>query len=616
MAVALTVVIGMVGVPLPATGPTPALAHRASVVDLEAPDEPTSPAPDRAWQGRWGPVEEWPLVAIHAAVTNDGRVVTYGTTAEGQQTGRFTYDVWTPQRSAASGHLTLPNTTETDLFCNLQLNRSDTGELLMFGGDDWTGTGTTNTGNADIVAYDPATGAIRTLPGMHRPRWYGTGTTLADGSVYVQGGLGGEDHPEHWTPDGGSVLLDVSTADLDYWYPRNFLLPDGRVFGYDVYGRMYFLSPDLSQRTDAGSLEIQGHLKGSSAVMFEPGRILQFGGQSTAAFVIDVTGPEPIVTRTGSMTLWRRWVNATLLPDGRVLATGGATRDAQAFPDDPIDSFQLTTEAQIWDPGTGAWTDGGSAAAARLYHSTSILLPDGRVLTAGGGAPGPVTNADAELYWPDYLLTSSGAFANRPTIDAVSATTVAPGDPLDVIVGGSTIERVTLVKAGASTHSFDMDQRFVEVGFQADGDRLHLDLPDRGTVLTPGPYLLTVIDRAGVPSVSEMIQVVPTGPTAIHSGVVVHREPGFQGPSWSPPAGTSGWMAVANSIVGDDAISSIEVRGGATVRVCAGADGGGPCLVIEESMADLGSLDDAISYLEVVPPPVRFPPFEPVLGPG
>ncbi|MGI9596422.1 MAG: hypothetical protein ACR2QK_09690, partial [Acidimicrobiales bacterium] len=198
---------------------------------------PASAAPiDVNEDGQWGPVEDWPMVGIHAALDSNGRVVTYGTNPDGTQTGQFIYDIWTPNQSAAAGHNTLANNTNTDLFCSLQLNRSDTGDMILFGGDNWTGNVTNNRGNPDINSLDAATGQLTKLPGMNRSRWYATGTTLPDGSIYVQGGLDGEDRPEHWTPEGGARLLDIDTSGIDWYYPRNFVVPDGRIFGIDTQG--------------------------------------------------------------------------------------------------------------------------------------------------------------------------------------------------------------------------------------------------------------------------------------------------------------------------------------------------------------------------------------------
>ena len=60
-------------------------------------------------------------------------------------------------------------------------------------------------------------------------------------------------------------------------------------------------------------------------------------------------------------------------------------------------------QVEIWDPATGHWTAGASAAVPRLYHSNALLLTDATVLTGGGGAPGPLANLNAEIYYPPYL---------------------------------------------------------------------------------------------------------------------------------------------------------------------------------------------------------------------
>ncbi|MGF1597637.1 MAG: galactose oxidase-like domain-containing protein [Acidimicrobiales bacterium] len=495
----------------PSTGAATAVAGAGPAFGM------TTPAPglglDR--DGHWGPVEDWPLIAIHAVLSADGDVVTYGTDGDGVQTGRFSYDVWTPGPSAAEGHITLANTTRTDLFCNLQLNRADTGDVLLFGGDTLVGGAISGLANRDIVSYDPDDDGLTSLPGMRRPRWYGTGTTLPDGSIYIQGGVGGEDRAERWTPEGGAELLPFATDWLDYWYPRNWVMPDGRLFGYDVSGRMYVISAELSTITPAGQLPVAGHFRGSSAVMYQPGRIVHFGGGSTTVLLIDATGDEPVVTIGEPLRTARQWVDATLLPDGRVLASGGAVKDAQANPGDPIASFGVAYDAEIWDPATGQWSLQAPAAVPRLYHSTALLLPDGRVLTAGGGAPGPVDEVNAELFSPDYLHRADGTPTERPVIRSLSATIAGAGDRLGIEVDDPTaVARVTLVKTGAVTHSFDMDRRFVELPLVATDTGVEIELPANRAVLTPGFYLVTALDDEGIPSVSRMLHVRPEAPGA------------------------------------------------------------------------------------------------------
>jgi hypothetical protein len=109
----------------------------------------------------------------------------------------------------------------------------------------------------------------------------------------------------------------------------------------------------------------------------------------------------------------RRLVTGTLLPNGRVLATGGSSQWNTLV--------NVNNSAEIWNPANGTWTVGAGGARARLYHSTALLLPDASVLVAGGGAPGPQTNNNVEVYYPPYLFTSAGTLAPRPAI------TGAPG---------------------------------------------------------------------------------------------------------------------------------------------------------------------------------------------
>ena len=470
--------------------------------------------------GQWGPVEDWPMVGIHAALDSNGRVVTYGTNSDGTQTGQFIYDIWNPEGSAGTGHNTLANTTETDLFCSLQLNRSDTGDLVIFGGDNWTGEATNNRGNPDINQLSASTGQLSSLPGMQRSRWYGTGTTLPDGSVYVQGGLGGEDHPEHWSPETGSRLLDIDTSGIDWYYPRNFVAPDGRVFGIDTQGRMYFVSEQLDSLDVVGRLDPEFWGNQTTAVMFEPGRILFFGGQTARSLVIDITSGNPVVTPTDNISSVRYWVNGTLLPDGRVMASGGSAKNSTEFFDDPINTYGVNNAAEIWDPKTGLWTEGSDAAVPRLYHSTALLLPDGRVLTAGGGSPGPVSNTDAEIYSPDYLVAENGQPTPRLTIQGVTDTEFSAGEDVALTVSaGADVSRVTLVKSGSVTHSFNMDQRFLELPFTTNGNRVRATLPVNDATLTPGFYLLSVLDENDIPSESEVIHVQAPTPTELNSTI-------------------------------------------------------------------------------------------------
>jgi YVTN family beta-propeller protein len=459
---------------------------------------PGSAAADNV-DGAWTALEDWPLIAIHAALTPDGRVLTYGTDGAGKQTGYFIYDIWDPAAGLTGGHFTLSNMTLTDIFCSSQIILPQSGEILIAGGDNWTGTGTTNTGNNNSNLFDYGDNTLARSTNMNRSRWYSSSTALVNGEIYIQGGSGGADLPEVRETGGGFRLLSgAPTGGYATLFPRNFLAPDGRIFGYDTNGKMYFVAAGAT-----GSLATAGQFSSSSAgwtsgaAMFRPGKILQMGGNSNGAIIIDVNGPQPTVTATQSMSSKRMWVSATVLANGKVLGTGGSEVANQLT--------GVNTSAEIWDPDTGLWHVGPGGAAARLYHSSALLLPDATVLVAGGGAPGPLVNTNAEIYQPPYLFDGNGGLAGRPQI--VSAPDTANvGDHLAVQVDSS-VSRVTLVKSGSVTHSVNMDQRFLELPYLQSGNMLEVSLPARASDTPPGFYLLFAFDNAGVPSVANILRI-------------------------------------------------------------------------------------------------------------
>jgi YVTN family beta-propeller protein len=457
--------------------------------------------------GAWSAVYEWPLISVHAALTPDARVLTYGTKADGTQTGLFIYDVWDPALGHSDGHLTMTNLTTTDIFCSSQIILPQSGDIFIAGGDNWTGTGTTNTGNKNSNIFSYGSNTLARSSDMNSPRWYSSSTVLLNGEVYIQGGSGGEDHPEVRQLDGSFRLLtNANTSSYARLFPRNFMAPDGRIFGFDSNGKMYFVDP-----AGTGSLSSVGQFPSgyagwqSSPSMFRPGKILQMGANSNGALVIDINGPIPAYTPTAPMSSQRRWVNNTLLPDGKVLATGGSRVDNELT--------DVNNSAEIWDPDTGTWQVGSSGAKPRLYHSSGLLLPDASVLVSGGGAPGPeigpgqqLTNTNAEIYYPPYLYAADGSFAPRPEI--VSAPTVAEvGDNLNIIAASDDVARVTLVKTGSTTHSFNMDQRFLELPFVAASTQINAQLPTRTTDTPPGFYQLFLLNAAGVPSHARMLRI-------------------------------------------------------------------------------------------------------------
>ncbi len=491
-------------------------------------------------KGAWSSVLDWPLIAIHAALLPDGRVMTYGTQVSTYGTGTFMYDVFDPREVLGSpaSHLTLPNGTTTNLFCSAQLLLPTTGELMLSGGDRMENGKSTSRGVADVNIFSTVTNQMRPASSMQRGRWYGTSTVLPNGEIYLQGGTDGEDHPEIRGNDGNFRLLngiDTLRAQpngdpyFDNNYPRNFVGPNGKIFGFDHYW-MYEVDPHgIGDNGNPGSVKMfashwdvptadgryieRGWAASSSAVMLRPGKILQLGGIRPNATLIDISGPRPQLTELPPMRQTRQWANATLLADGKVFVSGGSTRNLLADPANE-DVGEVAYDTEIFDPLAATWSQGAPLSVRRFYHSVALLLPDATILSSGGGSPGPVTNLNAQVYYPGYLFKSDGSRATRPVIDQ-------PANALPMVVDAgesfsltspeaATIRRVTMVKTGSVTHSFDMDQRFVEPTFTRNGNRIDISLPPNVYETPPGFYMVFVIDQNGTPSMARMIRVNPS----------------------------------------------------------------------------------------------------------
>jgi hypothetical protein len=225
------------------------------------------------------------------------------------------------------------------------------------------------------------------------------------------------------------------------------------------------------------------------------------GSPQATAEIIDLAAAAPTWSRTGSMAYPRRHNNLTILPDGKVLVTGGTS--ACGFTNESGAVFA----AELWDPATGQWTTLASAAVVRVYHSTTALLPDGRVVSTGSGDGGGATQQlTREMYSPPYLFQGT-----RPTYDLVS-TAMHYGQPFTISTpDAASIAKVTIIRLPSTTHAFDMSQRLNTLAFQAgaDGQSLTIQAPAAGRIAPPGPYMLFILNGAGVPSVAQTILLAP-----------------------------------------------------------------------------------------------------------
>jgi hypothetical protein len=157
--------------------------------------------------------------------------------------------------------------------------------------------------------------------------------------------------------------------------------------------------------------------------------------------------------------------------------------------------------AELWNPSTGQWTTLASAGVVRVYHSTTMLLPDGRVLSTGSGDGGGITSRlNYEIFSPPYLFKGT-----RPTY-TLASTSMRYGQPFTVDTpNAAAIGKVTLIRHTSSTHAFDMGQRLNTLDFAVDGQSLTVTPPSGGRIAPPGPYLLFILNQEGVPSVAKTV---------------------------------------------------------------------------------------------------------------
>jgi Domain of unknown function (DUF1929)/Legume lectin domain len=477
-----------------------------------------TPASNAATQGGWSAPISWPIIGIHSVLNPDGNVLTYGTDQNGQQGAQLVYDIWNPNTGL---HNVLPNKTGTDIFCGTQVLIPSDGTVLMGGGDvrgkkiiQADGSLYVNAGVNDVnlFNYKDSSLVASGMP-MAFARWYASLTTLADGKIIIQGGLDQNKADvrttEVFTPkQGWKTLTGIKNTYGSSAYPRSFVMPNGKLLGLSGDTQIFSIDP-----SGQGEMHVAGQLPSTTlwelpTAMFDRGKVLVLR-RDGAASVIDGNSGTPVVTETAGVGNNRYWSSLTVLPDGQVVMTGGGALGPDGHPNQGINT---AVQAMLWNPKTGQWTPGASAQNAREYHSTALLLPDATVLIAGGGAPGPINQLNAEIYSPPYLFKKdgSGTLANRPTIlNAANTLPLNAAYGFDV-TSALPIQRVTLVKTGSVTHSVNFDQRFLEIPFQVTGNHVSLNVNENSNTLTPGYYLLFAIDSAGVPSVAKIVSILPT----------------------------------------------------------------------------------------------------------
>ncbi|MEO5617284.1 MAG: galactose oxidase-like domain-containing protein [Candidatus Eisenbacteria bacterium] len=397
--------------------------------------------------------------------------------------------------------------------------------LLADGGNRWLYLfgGTSPAGSDDDTVYVARLDSLKMLLGelrqwapyaRHSVSLTGHTAVFEDGAIFAR-------KPELYSP-GTNSWSTLSSPRLQEWYPQAFVLKSDTVYfaGPDVFGRKLALSTGnwsvFPQDSTAG-------FKGGTSVMYRPGKIMKAGsrdGSSGAASgttrSVDLTAGTGAYWRASSNSMAPRVNhNLVILPNGQVLATGGTS----SLGNDNNSSAEFRPE--LWDPdygsGAGQWNGLGvldSMPTLRDYHSTALLLPDGRVLT-GGGNSDKQTRGSAEIYCPPYLY-GGDTLAVRPTLLATTGRWRYGAGVTIAVSGDTTIRRACLIHPGSVTHGHDQAQRYVPLTLQSsavrdDGVRQYfLSAPPDSFIAPPGDYLLFVSNSGGVPSIAQWVRVGAT----------------------------------------------------------------------------------------------------------
>jgi len=400
------------------------------------------------------------------------------------------------------------------------------------------------------VIYDSAKNTFTTLPDMNTGRWYPTVTELPNGDVLVVSGDINANTNVNTLPQvfqmASNSWRNLTTAQLSLpLYPNMLVAPNGKVFNAGPSRQTRYLNTSgTGAWSNVAVLNFTGFRDYGPAVMYDVGKVLVVGGAdppTATAEIIDLNATTPAWKFTGAMHFARRQHNAVILPDGKVFIVGGSSGSGFDNSSTPV------APAEMWDPATGAFTTMASIAAYRGYHSTALLLPDGRVLSAGGNVGGP----NAQLFSPPYLFAGARPAINSAPTSAGYGQTAFVGTP-----DAASISQVTFLRAGSVTHSNDMSQRFMRLSFTKTSTGLNVTMPANANLAPPGYYLLFILNGSGVPSVGSIVQI---SSAPVTNGTVTGNVTNTSG---APVQGASVTSGGNGAITGSDGSYSLDVPAG------------------------------------------------------
>lgn len=443
--------------------------------------------------GQWSAPIDIGIVGIHAVLLHTGSVLFFELPAPpvgGSKATLFDPVTMLTQRVDVPG--------PRDIFCGAQSVMPD-GRVLVTGGMKLGFHGAY--GTRAITIFDPGTSSWTNGPSMAYPRYYPTNLQMPDGTTLVVTGKATPTQlnptTEQWDPTTGTItMLPRSAASDSAMYARMFVIGDGSALRVGPNQMTARYDPSSLSWSDVSPMNYGPRYQGSAILLDDLHRILTAGGERTevptgTAEIFDTWDPSAGWRYTSRMNRARMHTNLVGLPDGTVLAVGGNQLGHYDMP---------VKDAELYDPANETWTLMAAQSAQRGYHSTALLLPDARVLSAGSDDGDLQTTV--EFYSPPYLFRGP-----RPVI-AGSPASIGYGQPFDVVTpDASTVRGVVLIRPGSATHAVDFDQRRVPLKFSAGAGILHVEAPASGNTAPPGWYMLFLVNDQGVPSVAMFVQV-------------------------------------------------------------------------------------------------------------
>jgi plastocyanin len=472
--------------------------------------------------GEWARLPDLDIFVAHAALLHSGKVLLWSGTAEQGYSEQSR--LWDPVTDARTSQ-----TYGEDLFCSGHAFLPD-GRLCVAGGAPQLSMKSTH-------IFDPAAETWTKVADMNEARWYPTVLSLPDGRILAASGTGASGVEVYDAAANTWQLVAGATRTFSELYPSLHQLPSGPIFysrcGWQMAdtidtrtAQLAFTGPTTGSWSPLGQQQFHDRQEGTAVLQVDatvtPAATRLFvvgGGVSGAATARNPQTVETIdLTSAGAATAWdtpaltmnyaRANVNAVLLPDGTIFIVGGQRAGKWTNPPDPV------LEAELFDPATGMFAVTPPMQFPRQYHSVAVLLPDGRVLCAGGIDP---TKGNTELdellilrrdqrqmevYSPAYLaMGPRPQLTNAPATAAYGAVaTVATPDAAD-------IASVVLIKPNSVTHHTDAGHRWIKVPFTATATGVDVQLPATAAIAPPGHYLLFLLNAAGVPSEAAFLRI-------------------------------------------------------------------------------------------------------------